>query len=167
MDQPRLTAYLQRQFLFSIVPVLLLFASGCSHQISGALEPGVQINSGKPFYVVNHQANSGVATAIQSELRSRGFIVTAGPEASMPSDTTYEVYYDNRWAWDMTMYLLEVKINIVNARTGKMLAYGRCYRETLVRKPQEEMVSRCNRNVTISVAIELSSFFVFPPVSLA
>jgi hypothetical protein len=42
--------------------------------------------------------------------------------------------------WDITMYPLEIKVDFVNPKTGALLASGRSYRTSMVRKSPEEMV---------------------------
>ncbi|HEY7116419.1 MAG TPA: DUF4136 domain-containing protein [Tepidisphaeraceae bacterium] len=118
----------------------LLFGAGCAQQLSGAVEPGVDVGGIRSFYIVRDK-ETDVTTAIQKDLTSRGFTVTAGPESTMPSLVDARVLAKDKWMWDITMYLLEVKVEIVHPRTGALLASGRSYRTSLVRKSPQEMVN--------------------------
>ena len=117
----------------------LIGSTGCSHQISGGPESGVEMSRYRSYYIVQTEKGD-VATAIEKQLAARGFSVTTGPDSSAPVAADCKVISRDKWVWDMTMYLLEVKIEMVDARTGSMVASGRCYRTSMARKSPEEMV---------------------------
>jgi len=123
---------------------LLLFAalgSGCSHQISGGPEAGVDMNRYHSFYVVSEKNDADVAKALRTDLSARGLSVSSGPDsATLPAAADCKVIYHDKWMWDVTMYLLEVKLEMVDPRSGAMLASGRCYRTSMARKAPEVMV---------------------------
>jgi len=113
--------------------------SGCSHQISGGPEAGVDMNRYHSFYVVSEKSDADVAKALQADLSARGLSVSGGPDSSAAAADCKVIYHD-KWMWDMTMYLLEVKLEMVDPRSGAMLASGRCYRTSMARKAPEVMV---------------------------
>jgi hypothetical protein len=123
------------------VALLLVFviAGGCSHQIQAAPEAGVDIGRFTTYHVVAPEPGE-VVTAIKNDLTGRGFSVTTGPESATPSNAQCKVIAHDKWMWDITMYLLEVKMEMVDARTGALLASGRCYRTSTVRKSPKVMV---------------------------
>jgi hypothetical protein len=118
---------------------LLLAGGGCSQQLSGAVEPGVSLSGVKTYYVVRDK-ETDVTTAIQKDLTARGLVATCGPESATPPAADCKVIATDKWMWDLTMYPLEVKLEVVNARTGALMASGRSYRTSLVRKSPDEMV---------------------------
>ena len=93
----------------------------------------------RSFYVVTAE-QADVADAIEKDLSSRGLSVSKGPESSTPATAQAKVLFDDKWVWDLTMYLLEVKIEVVDARSGALLGSGRSYRTSMARKSPKEMV---------------------------
>ena len=127
--------------LLVAVATMAAAGGGCSHQITGGPESGVDMGRYQSFYVVSEKADSDVAAALVKDLSTRGLSVTRGPDSSAsssPSDC--KVVFHDKWMWDMTMYLLELKLEMVDARSGALLASGRCYRTSVVRKSPEVMV---------------------------
>ncbi len=120
--------------------VSTLLAGGCSHQISGGPESGVEMARYRSYYVVTEKQDNDVAQALQKDLSSRGLAVSAGQEGAMPPGTQVKILFKDKWMWDITMYLLEVKIDMIDPNSGALLASGRCYRTSMVRKPVPEMV---------------------------
>jgi hypothetical protein len=117
----------------------LFGVGGCSQQLSGDVEPGVDLRGVRTYYVVKTEETK-VTTAIEAELRGRGFTASSGPETAVPASADCKVLATDKWVWDMTMYPLEVKVEMVDARTGKLMASGRSYRTSMVRKSPQEMV---------------------------
>ena len=115
----------------------LLCAAGCS-QVSGAVQPGVNLAPVRSYYVVRDK-QSDATDAVQKELARRGFVATTGPEASMPAGVDCKVLVRDHWMWDMTMYLKDLEVDFVHPRTGAPLASAKSYRPSLQRKPVEEM----------------------------
>ena len=122
-----------------VVLALLPTVTGCSQKLSGGPEAGVDIARYRVYHVVQNE-KADVATALQQDLYARGNTVTYGPEANTPPAAEAKVMYHDKWMWDMTMYLIEVKIEMVDARSGALLASGRSYRTSLARKPVDVMV---------------------------
>ena len=55
----------------------------------------------------------------------------AGLAEDQPPNAEYYVRYEDRWAWDMRMYLLFLQINIHEASSGNVIGYGRSYQPSL------------------------------------
>jgi hypothetical protein len=124
---------------FGLLPLLglVICATGCA-EVSGSSAPGVSLAPTKSFYVVRDK-QSDATDAVQRELARRGFVATTGPESAMPANTDAKVLVEDHWYWDVTMYLVELKINLLNAKTGAAMASGRSYRPSLERKSPDEM----------------------------
>src|SRR3972149_1191890 len=127
--------------LLSVLGILtvLLLSSACAVQVSGAMEPGLDAGRLRSFYVVTVKQGA-VPQAIKEELTSRGYQVSLGEEANMPANVDSKVLFNDKWMWDITVYLLEVKIDLVDPKTGAMQGSGRSYRTSLARKSTEFMV---------------------------
>ena len=120
----------------------LMFALGCASQQSGSLEQGVDAARLRSFHVITSGDRKGdVTNAIHKELERRGYAVTEGSEKD-PSVGSADamVMSTDKWMWDMTMYLIEVKIDLVDPRSGALLGSGRSYRTSLARKSPDYMV---------------------------
>jgi hypothetical protein len=112
---------------------------GCAKQeLSGAAEPGVQLSRLKSFHVVQGDSDD-VTKALAGDLTARGFTVTTGTESTTPATAQCKVLSTNKWMWDITMYPLEIKVEMVDPKSGALLASGRSYRTSMVRKSPEGM----------------------------
>ncbi len=49
--------------------------------------------------------------------------------------------------WDMTMYMIELTINIKDTKTDTLLATGNSYHSSLTRKSPQEMVDEVVDNI--------------------
>ena len=58
----------------------------------------------------------------------------------MPAGTDMVVFYEDRWMWDMTNYLIMLKVQFRDASSNLLIARGQSVRSSLVRKSVEGMV---------------------------
>ena len=133
-----------------LVPLLLvLAASGCSKVvIRSDVDPNADISSLHTMYVRKLPAdNRGIETIIQNKLNEFGFDATsgAGSQPGYPVDAI--VTYEDRWMWDITMYMLSIDIQLRDPETEYILASGSSYRTSLVRESPEEMVDEVFRDM--------------------
>ncbi|MGR9074358.1 MAG: hypothetical protein ACU833_14960 [Gammaproteobacteria bacterium] len=111
--------------------LLILTVSGCA-STSGNRLPVEAQNESKLYYV-QRQPNDGrnLHRLIAEALGERGFNTLAGEAEDRPPDIDYTVIYVDRWRWDMRMYLLDLRIEIHEADTGKIIGYGQSYQPSL------------------------------------
>lgn len=84
--------------------------------------------SGATFAVLHQpQDERRLDRIIADSLRARG--LDASADATDPTD--YLVSYVDRWQWDMRMYLIDLRIDIRDAKTNVLLATGRSYQTSL------------------------------------
>ena len=76
---------------------------------------------------------------IANELNSMGYQATSGVEQTSPIPVDAIVTYRDKWMWDITMYMLELNIDLRDPKTNYSFASGRSYRTSLARKSPEEM----------------------------
>jgi hypothetical protein len=57
------------------------------------------------------------------------------------------VVYIDKWMWDLTMYMLELTVNINDPKTGAQLATGNSLHTSLTRKSPPEMVDEVIENI--------------------
>lgn len=137
---------------FAAVLTLLyvtFFMTGCAvNRASATLSPGVDLAAVKSAYVVKQpKDNHAINDLIAENLRKRGYTVTEGPELSTPYPADVAVTYVDKWMWDITMYLLELTVNVRDPKTGFPMAVGNSYHTSLTRKSPPEMVDEVMDNV--------------------
>ena len=53
-----------------------------------------------------------------------GYEANTGPKNKVPEDVEVIVTYRDNWMWDITMYMIRLKIFIQEPKTQKLLAKG-------------------------------------------
>lgn len=64
-----------------------------------------------------------------------------GIEATTTFPVDALVTYQDKWMWDITMYMLQLSIQIRDGKDRTVLATGQSFRPSLVRKSPEGMVN--------------------------
>ena len=120
------------------IAVLLVF--GCA-KLTASVPPGTELSKVKSFYVVRLPPdNRGINQFIREDLATRGLDATTGPESARPNAVDVIVTYEDRWMWDITMYMLSLNVTFRHPDTNTLLASGQSYRPSLERKEPREMV---------------------------
>lgn len=85
-------------------------------------EPGMTFS-------VHHQSKDerNLHRMIAESLQKHGLKIVA----SDAGEPTYVVSYVDRWYWDMRVYLIDLRIDIRDARTNQLVAVGRSYQTSL------------------------------------
>lgn len=106
--------------------------AGCSHLVTRSL-PNADIGHHKHIFVEHRLADSyGIADEIARQLTELGYDANAGALTMMPSDAELVVAYEDMWTWDFNTYMIEIDVQVRNARTDKILAVGHYYRPSMV-----------------------------------
>ena len=121
---------------------LLLLATGCGYaQKAHFVKPDTSLASFNEFYVIEHERDDwNVDALIVGALTGRGLRALKGPRAELPQDAQVVVTYEDHWMWDMSMYMLSLKVDFRDARTDALVASGQSYRTSLYRESAETMV---------------------------
>lgn len=128
------------KLLFPLI-LVSLFLPGCSSTLNATKAPGTDLTRLKSFYVQKLPADErGVQVLIASRLTQMGFQATHGVEAmpTMPVDGI--VTYQDKWMWDITMYMLQLSVQVRDPKNGMVLVNGQSMRTSLIRKDPEGMV---------------------------
>jgi len=133
---------MKRVIRFIQVGSVIALLSGCvSTSLTSDIDPSADLTSLQNFYVVKFESDGrGVEEKIAAELNAMGKNATSGTEPKSPSPVDAVVTYQDKWMWDMTMYMLELSIDFRDPETNYPFATGRSYRTSLARKSPEEMV---------------------------
>ncbi|HEY4341496.1 MAG TPA: hypothetical protein VGM97_16240 [Steroidobacteraceae bacterium] len=103
--------------------------------------PDADLHRLKTVYVVRvPEDERGIEKLISKRLVTLGFQCTSGdaPTPALPVDAI--VTYEDRWMWDITMYMIKLSIQVHDGATGAILANGEVMRPSLQRKSPEGMV---------------------------
>jgi hypothetical protein len=130
----------------SLLLVVIFFASGCVNRATAIKDPTTDLSTIKSMYVTKYAPDRrGINQMIADKLEKRGFIVETGVDT--PSNVDAVVTYKDKWMWDITMYMIELKIAIRNPKTNFPFASGNSYHTSLTRKSPEEMVDEVINNI--------------------
>lgn len=117
--------------------------SGCAvNRSSATLTPGADLGKIKTVYVVKQPKDKqNVDELIKVSLEKRGYVVTKGPELTTPYPADAAVTYIDKWMWDITMYMLELTIQVRDPASSFPIATGNAYHTSLTRLSPTEMVA--------------------------
>jgi len=79
----------------------------------------------EPFCVARHEKDErNLAVQVAESLSERGMPARAVDVDQCPADDPYRVTYIDNWSWDMRMYLAKMTIEVIDTRSGEIVAYG-------------------------------------------
>jgi len=125
----------------ALLAVILLLITGCA-TMEASKAPGVDLTRLKTFYVQKLPADQReIETIISDQLNAMGYRSTYGISDKPPAEVDAIVTYQDRWMWDITMYMLQLNIQLRDPKTGMILASGQSLRPSLQRKSPQEMAA--------------------------
>jgi hypothetical protein len=128
---------------WALLAVLAAWLSGCATDFQAKPIPGEMRTSSKRYFVERHgQDERHLDATIAGELAKRGVVATSGTSAERPPDFDVLVTYEDRWQWDMSMYLLNMRIDLRDPKTNALLTTGTSMQTSLARKPPDEIIAR-------------------------
>ena len=126
-----------------LLTTLVGFWSGCVTQLKSTVAPGADLKALKKVYVVHLPADArGVDRLIADRLALMGIVATTGEKSAVPEDVEATVTYQDKWTWDITMYMIQLDVQIRRPKTDSAIASGHSLRTSLVRKSPVEMVDQ-------------------------
>ena len=127
--------------LLLLVVTLVGLLSGCATQLNSNVTTGTNLSDVKKFHVVRLPKDErGVDRIIADRLNAMGKQATAGEKTAAPADIDAIVTYQDKWMWDISMYMLELNIQFRKPQSEVAIATGHSLRTSLVRKSPAEMV---------------------------
>lgn len=121
--------------------------SGCA-SMQSTNTPGADLTRLKSFYLQLHSDDTReVGKAISDQLNLLGYKSTYGLAESSTSAVDATLTYQDKWWWDITMYLLQLDIQIRDAKTKELLASGTTIRPSLQRQRPEIMANEILRKI--------------------
>lgn len=128
----------------TILP-LTLFLSGCINTVAGSPVVWADADRSAPWYVVRHAKDGrDLAATIAGTLREHGVAASSGYATDQPAAVHRTVHYTDKWYWDMRMYLMELRVEVRDPRTGAVLGWGESVQSSLAAmgKSHEDVVGR-------------------------
>jgi len=114
--------------------------AGCATQnVSHA--PGADLSTLKTIYVQKLAADQrGVDLLFVKQLNEWGYKATSGAAEKPAEPVDALLTYQDRWAWDITMYMLRLNAQIRDGQSGAIIASAESMRPSLERLSPPEMV---------------------------
>lgn len=130
---------MQRLRLWLIVAALAVVAGCATQNVSHA--PGADVGTIKTFYVQKLAADQrGIDQLFVKQLTAWGFKAISGTEDKPATPVDAILTYQDRWMWDITMYMLRLNVQIRDGQTGAIIASAESYRPSLERLDPPDMV---------------------------
>lgn len=130
----------------SLLLVVALFSSGCAvNRSTATLEPTANLASIKSIYVALAPDDWGTRLLIVNKLKTMGYMVDAGVDK--PPNVDAVVRYEEKWMWDITMYMLELTVTIRDPKNDFPFASANSYHTSLTRLSPEKMVDEVINNI--------------------
>ena len=77
---------------------------------------------------------------IADKLSLLGHPATPLDSNEVPEDADVVITYVDNWQWDMTNYLIKIKIDFRNAENKQLIVTGESFRTSLARKDPDYMI---------------------------
>lgn len=96
----------------SLLFLLVLLLAGCT-SVSTHVDKDRHLAGIRHFFVLsNLNDNHAIDENIVRALQARGFQAESGPFTMMPDSAQAVVTYDDRWAWDFSTHLIQLRISV-------------------------------------------------------
>jgi hypothetical protein len=126
--------------ILSFVAIFSLIG-GCA-SIHSTRAPDTDLSTLHTFYVQKLPADdNGIEKLISDRLNAMGYKSSYGTAENPPTEVDAIVTYEDKWMWDMTMYLIRLTVQVRDAKSRSILASAESYRPSLERKSPAEMVT--------------------------
>jgi hypothetical protein len=129
-----------------VVAALLAAVLGVGCASSALTTDHVATEYRKPglvFFVQNHGKDERrLDRTIAGELSKRGLTATSGFATDRPQKVDVLIVYEDRWQWDMTNYLIDMRIDLRDPTTNVLLATGSSYQTSLARMDPDKVISK-------------------------
>ncbi|MEO8627528.1 MAG: hypothetical protein ABI612_05420 [Betaproteobacteria bacterium] len=119
---------------------LAALVTGCAN-LQSARAPGTDFTGLHTMYVVKSPPDDrGIEKLISARLNTMGYQASYGASDTPPQPVDAVVTYEDKWWWDITMYMMELRVQLRDGSTRSILASAQSHRPSLQRKSPEGMV---------------------------
>lgn len=128
-------------FLFLRLIFISMLLSSCSSALKvEQLSPEYR-DAKLTYFVENNGKKQRLDQIIASELQKNGINAISGYKSDRPAKFDILVVYEDRWKWDITNYLIYMRIDLRSPFTNVLLGTGSSYQTSLVRKSENEIIN--------------------------
>jgi len=129
-----------KRILVACLACAALLLSACA-TLESVKAPDANLKGLKTFYVVQETGDDhGIDKLIAARLTGMGYTATCGEAAQPASRVDAVVTYQDRWMWDITMYMIKLDVQLHDGESGAVVARAQSMRPSLQRKSPESMV---------------------------
>ncbi len=122
-----------------LIPMLAL--QGCMTRLEATKSPGVEISDFGGIYVQHFYPDKRkFHYVIADKLTLLGYPAKPLRTDDIPEDADLLVTYVDNWRWDITNYMLKIKIDVRDADSLELLISGESFRTSLARRAPETMI---------------------------
>lgn len=130
-------------FRFNFIALALISAVSCSTALNVDPVAAEYKQVSLKYFVENHgKDNRRLDKIIASELQNKDYNVTYGYINERPDDLDILVTYEDRWQWDMSNYLIHMRIDLRHPETNILLGTGSSYQTSLARKKEDVIIKK-------------------------
>ena len=122
-----------------------LAAAGCSTNVSRFQMPGTDLGEIVTLHVNPIEEERGAAelrALIDVDLKQRGYQVQSRTDSTVLGDGDFVLDIAADWHWDITWYLLELRVAIYEAANNTLIAQAQSQQTSLARKSNLVVVQR-------------------------
>jgi len=122
---------------------ILFVTTGCVTRLEATVSPGQSLtNLSKGKIYVQHFTpdKRNLNYIIADKLSLLGHPATPLDSNEVPEDADVVITYVDNWQWDMTNYLIKIKIDFRNAENKQLIVTGESFRTSLARKDPDYMI---------------------------
>ena len=122
-----------------------LLTFGCSTNVSRFQMPSTDLSHVRVFYVVppdDEREAAELRSLIESNLEQRGYRIAVKDTSTKLGEGEFIFDYAPDWHWDITWYLLELRVAIYDPADNTLIAQAQSQQTSLVRKSIEDIVDR-------------------------
>lgn len=134
-----------RQVVRVTMIVVCVLAAGCTTNVSRFQMPDTDLSQVRTLYVnipTDEREAAELQSLVAANLKQRGYGVETGEPSSVPTAGDYMLEIAPDWHWDLTWYLLELRIAIYEPENKTLIAQAQSQQSSLVRKNIEAVVER-------------------------
>jgi hypothetical protein len=135
------TGKLSLKKILAFVVACAALGLGACATLESAKAPDANLTGLKSFYVTRvPEDERGIEKMIAARLSTMGYLATSGDAPQPPERVDAVVTYQDRWMWDITMYMIKLDVQLHDGNSGAVLARAQAVRPSLQRKSPEGMV---------------------------
>jgi hypothetical protein len=119
---------------------MALLLPACA-SLESAKAPDANIKGLKSFYVAQEAGDDhAIDKLIAGRLTGLGYSASCGEAPQPASRVDAIITYQDRWMWDITMYMIKLDVQLHDGESGAVIARAQSMRPSLQRKSPEAMV---------------------------